>query len=124
MLLHAMQQSEGESFGQVLRYWRTQAGRSLRDVEAATNMSATNLSRIERGLIAPPPNFVLDALAAAIGVERAVLYRAAGRIPPDDKESKRDVIEAIMADPELTQEQKAYLVQGVRLLRAKNRPAG
>jgi transcriptional regulator with XRE-family HTH domain len=123
MLLHAMQQGEGESFGQVLRYWRTQAGRSLRDVEAATNMSATNLSRIERGLITPPPNFVLDDLAAAIGVERAVLYRAAGRIPPDDKESKRDVIEAIMADPELTKEQKAYLVQGVRLLRAKNRPA-
>jgi transcriptional regulator with XRE-family HTH domain len=123
MLLHAMQQGEGESFGQVLRYWRTQAGRSLRDVEAATSMSATNLSRIERGLIAPPPNFVLDDLAVAIGVERAVLYRAAGRIPPDDQESKHDVIEAIMADPELTKEQKAYLVQGVRLLRAKNKPA-
>jgi transcriptional regulator with XRE-family HTH domain len=123
MMLRTMQQSEAEAFGQVLRYWRTQAGRSLRDVEAAANMSATNLSRIERGLIAPPPNFVLDDLAAAIGVERAVLYRAAGRIPPDDKEGKPDVIEAIMADPELTKEQKAYLVQGVRLLRAKNKPA-
>ena len=123
MLRDAMQESEGESFGQVLRYWRTQAGRSLRDVEAATGMSATNLSRIERGLVAPPPNFVLDQLAAAVGVARAVLYRAAGRIPPDNKRGKTDVIEAIMADSELTAEQKAFLVQGVRLLRAKGRSA-
>src|ERR687887_147895 len=82
MLLLVMQQSEAATFGQVLRYWRTQAGRSLRDVETTSGMSATNLSRIERGLIAPPPNFVLDKLAAAIGVGRAVLYTAAGGIPP------------------------------------------
>ena len=35
MLLFVMQQSEAATFGQVLKYWRTQAGRSLRDVEAA-----------------------------------------------------------------------------------------
>jgi hypothetical protein len=33
------------------------------------------------------------------------------------------VVEAIMADPDLTEEQKAYLVQGFRLLREKNQPA-
>jgi len=122
MLLHLMQQSEAATFGQVLKYWRTQAGRSLRDVEAATGMSATNLSRIERAVIGPPPNFVLDKLAEAIGVERAVLYNAAGRLPPDDEEGKRGVVEAIMADPELTEEQKGYLIQGFRLLRDKTRP--
>ena len=62
MLLHVMQQSEAATFGQVLKYWRTLAGLSLRDVEATTEMSATNLSRIERGLIGPPPNLVLDKL--------------------------------------------------------------
>ena len=113
MLLRVMQQSEAEAFGQVLKSWRTQAGRSLRDVGAASGMSATNLSRIERGLIGPPPNFVLDKLAAAIG----------GRLPPDDEEARRGVVEAIMADPSLTEEQKAYLVQGFRLLREKNQPA-
>jgi transcriptional regulator with XRE-family HTH domain len=123
MLLLVMQQSEAATFGQVLKYWRTQAGHSLRDVEAASGMSATNLSRIERGLIGPPPNFVLDRLAAAIGVERAELYKAAGRLPPDDEEGRRGVVEAIMADPNLTEEQKAYLVQGFRLLREKNQPA-
>ena len=123
MLLRAMQQRETETFGQVLKSWRTQTGRSLRDVGAASGMSATNLSRIERGLIGPPPNFVLDKLAAAIGVERAVLYNAAGRLPPDDEEAKRGVVEAIMADPDLTEEQKAYLVQGFKLLREKNHPA-
>jgi transcriptional regulator with XRE-family HTH domain len=123
MLLLVMQQSDAETFGQVLRYWRAQAGRSLRDVETASGMSATNLSRIERGLIAPPPNFVLDKLAAAIGVERAVLYTAAGRLPPGDKQGRRGVVEAIMADPNLTDEQKAYLVQGFKLLREKNHPA-
>jgi transcriptional regulator with XRE-family HTH domain len=123
MLLLVMQQSEAVTFGQVLRYWRTQAGHSLRGVEAASGMSATNLSRIERGLIGPPPNFVLDRLAAAIGVERAELYKAAGRLPPDDEEGRRGVVEAVMADPDLTEEQKAYLIQGFRLLREKNQPA-
>jgi transcriptional regulator with XRE-family HTH domain len=123
MLLLVMQQSEAATFGQVLKYWRTQAGRSLRDMEAASGMSATNLSRIERGLIGPPPNFVLDKLAAAIGVARAELYNAAGRLPPGDEEGKRGVVEAIMADPELTEEQKAYLVHGFKLLREKNQPA-
>jgi len=118
-----MEQREAGTFGQVLKYWRTQAGRSLRDMEAASGMSATNLSRIERGLIGPPPNFILDKLAAAIGVERAELYNAAGRLPPGDEEGKRGVVEAIMADPELTEEQKAYLVHGFKLLREKNQPA-
>jgi transcriptional regulator with XRE-family HTH domain len=122
MLLLVMQQSEAATFGQVLKYWRTQAGRSLRDVEAVSGMSATNLSRIERGLIGPPPNFVLDRLAAAIGVARAELYKAAGRLPPDDEEGKRGVVEAIMADPDLTEEQKAFLVHGFKLLREKNQP--
>jgi transcriptional regulator with XRE-family HTH domain len=123
MLLLVMQQREAATFGQVLKYWRTQAGHSLRDVEAVSGMSATNLSRIERGLVGPPPNFVLDRLAAAIGVERAELYKAAGRLPPDDEEGKRGVVGAIMADPDLTEEQKAYLLQGFRLLREKNQPA-
>ena len=123
MLLLVMEQREAATFGQVLKYWRTQVGRSLRDVEAVSGMSATNLSRIERGLIGPPPNFVLDKLAAAVGVARAELYKAAGRLPPGDEEGKRGVVEAIMADPELTEEQKAYLVQGFKLLREKNQPA-
>jgi transcriptional regulator with XRE-family HTH domain len=123
MLLLVMEQREAATFGQVLKYWRTQAGRSLRDMEAASGMSATNLSRIERGLVGPPPNFVLDKLAVAIGVARAELYNAAGRLPPGDEEGKRGVVEAIMADPELTEEQKAYLVHGFKLLREKNQPA-
>jgi transcriptional regulator with XRE-family HTH domain len=123
MLLRVMQQGEAATFGQVLRYWRTRAGLSLRDVEAATEMSATNLSRIERGLIGPPPNFVLDKLAAAVGVDQAVLYSAAGRLPPGDEARKRGVVEAVMADPDLTEEQKSYLLEGFRLLREKHRPA-
>ena len=121
MLLRVMQQGEAATFGQVLRYWRTRAGLSLREVEARTEMSATNLSRIERGLIGPPPNFVLDKLAAAVGVERAVLYSAAGRLPPDDEAGKQGVVEAVMADPDLTEEQKSYLLEGFRLLREKHR---
>jgi transcriptional regulator with XRE-family HTH domain len=123
MLLRVMQQGEAATFGQVLRYWRTRAGLSLREVEATTEMSATNLSRIERGVIGPPPNFVLDKLAAAVGVERAVLYSAAGRLPPDDGVGKRGVVEAVMADPDLTEEQKSFLLEGFRLLRQKNEPA-
>ena len=106
-----------------LRALRAEKDWTVREAAEKIGTTVDNLSRIERGLIGPPPNFVLDKLAAAIGVERAVLYNAAGRLPPDDEEARRGVVEAIMADPSLTEEQKAYLVQGFRLLQGKNQPA-
>ena len=92
--------SPTETFGDVLKYWRGRAGLSLHQLEEAVGMSATNLSRIERGLVGPPTAEWLDKLAAALGAPRSRLYRAAGRIPPSDEDDRTDVIEAILSHAE------------------------
>jgi transcriptional regulator with XRE-family HTH domain len=109
--------SPTETFGDVLKYWRGRAGLSLHQLEEAVGMSATNLSRIERGLVGPPTAEWLDKLAAALGAPRSRLYRAAGRIPPSDEDDRTDVIEAILTDPDFTQEEKSFLVNAVKFVR-------
>ena len=109
--------SPTETFGDVLKYWRGRAGLSLHQLEEAVGMSATNLSRIERGLVGPPTAEWLDKLAAALSAPRSRLYRAAGRIPPSDEDDRADVIEAILTDPDFTQEEKSFLVNAVKFVR-------
>jgi transcriptional regulator with XRE-family HTH domain len=109
--------SPTETFGDVLKYWRGRAGLSLHQLEEAVGMSATNLSRIERGLVGPPTAEWLDKLAGALGAPRSRLYRAAGRIPPSDEDDRTDVIEAILTDPDFTQEEKSFLVNAVKFVR-------
>jgi transcriptional regulator with XRE-family HTH domain len=106
-----------ETFGDVLKHWRGRAGLSLHQLEEAVGMSATNLSRIERGLVGPPTAEWLDKLAAALGAPRSRLYRAAGRIPPSEEDDRADVIEAILTDPDFTQEEKSFLVNAVKFVR-------
>ena len=106
-----------ETFGDVLKHWRGRAGLSLHQLEQAVGMSATNLSRIERGLVGPPTSEWLDKLAAALDAPRSRLYRAAGRIPPSDEDDRADVIEAILTDPDFTQEEKSFLVNAVKFVR-------
>jgi transcriptional regulator with XRE-family HTH domain len=109
--------SPTETFGDVLKYWRGRAGLSLHQLEEAVGMSATNLSRIERGLVGPPTAEWLDKLAAALDAPRSRLYRAAGRIPPSEEHDRADVIEAIITDPDFTQEEKSFLVSAVKFVR-------
>jgi transcriptional regulator with XRE-family HTH domain len=109
--------SPTETFGDVLKYWRGRAGLSLHQLEEAVGMSATNLSRIERGLVGPPTAEWLDKLAAALDAPRSRLYRAAGRIPPSEEHDRADVIEAIITDPDFTQEEKSFLVNAVKFVR-------
>jgi transcriptional regulator with XRE-family HTH domain len=113
--------SPSETFGDVLKHWRNRAGLSLHQLEMAVGMSATNLSRIERGLVGPPTAEWLDKLAAALGAPRSRLYRAAGRIPPSDEVDRTDVIEAILTDPDFTQEEKSFLVNAVKFVRQHQR---
>jgi transcriptional regulator with XRE-family HTH domain len=111
--------SPTETFGDVLKYWRGRAGLSLHQLEEAVGMSATNLSRIERGLVGPPTAEWLDKLAGALGAPRGRLYRAAGRIPPSDEDDRTDVIEAILTDPDFTQDEKSFLVNAVKFVRQR-----
>ena len=59
----------------------------------------------------------LDKLAGALGAPRSRLYRAAGRIPPSTEDDRADVIEAILTDPDFTQEEKSFLVNAVKFIR-------
>jgi transcriptional regulator with XRE-family HTH domain len=112
------QRSAAEAFGQALRAWRAKAGMSLRRVEDATGIKAMRLSRIERGLVTPR-DFELDQLATTLAVPRAALYQAAGRLPPRSGRPV-DAVEAILADPVLTEPEKAWLVGGLILLRSRH----
>jgi transcriptional regulator with XRE-family HTH domain len=114
------ERGQAEALGRVIRQAREHAGLTLRDVQDAIGLSIVNLSRIERGLVAPPPNFILDKVARAIGTPRSTLYTAAGRVPPSADEPV-DAVEAIMADPDLDDDLKASLARIVTALKEQPR---
>jgi hypothetical protein len=64
-------------------------------------------------------NSELDQLATTLAVPRADLYTAAGRLPPT-RGHPADAVDAIMADPILTPQEKAALVQLLILLRSRH----
>jgi transcriptional regulator with XRE-family HTH domain len=105
-------------FGQALRAWRNKANMTQRQVQDATGIPAMRLSRIENGLVTPPHS-ELDQLATALAVPRAELYKAAGRLPPTPG-GPVDAVDAILADPILSEQEKAYLVHGLILLRSRH----
>jgi transcriptional regulator with XRE-family HTH domain len=114
----ADQQTATDGLGQAIRAWRNKAGLSQQQVQDATGIPAMRLSRIERGLVTPPSS-VLDQLAATLAVPRAELYKATGRRLPRSGQPV-DAVDAIMADPILSEQEKAYLVHGLILLRSRH----
>jgi transcriptional regulator with XRE-family HTH domain len=91
---------------------------TLQQVEDTTGIRAMRLSRIERGLVTPPDS-VPDQLATTLAVPRPDFYKAAGRRPPSSGQPA-DAVDAIMADPILSEQEKAYLVHGLILLRSRH----
>ena len=73
----------GQTFGADLRRWRELAGIGLRQLAIKTGMSATYLSKIERGELAPPSEKKLLRLARKLGRSNDDLLNAAGRLPAD-----------------------------------------
>lgn len=68
------------AFGALLQRLRRERRKSLKEVGDLVPMSDSNLSRIERGKQGPPPNEVIERLAAALEADPSELLRAAGRI--------------------------------------------
>jgi HTH-type transcriptional regulator, competence development regulator len=73
----------GQHFGGDLRHWREMAGISLRKLAIKTGMSATYLSKIERGELAPPSEKKLLRLAKVLARSSDELLNAAERLPAD-----------------------------------------
>jgi len=89
-----------EGFGESLR--RARLGRakddprgfSLRQVAARAGVAPDYLSRIERGLVAPPGEEAITRLADVLGQDRDVLLALAGKV-------SADLRRAILRRPEL-----------------------
>lgn len=71
--------SRALAVGALIRRLRRDRRMTLRDLAERVPMSASNLSRIELGAQGPPPDEIIERIAAALEVDHAELLRAAGR---------------------------------------------
>lgn len=95
-----------DQLGDFIRAQRELMELSQRQLAKMARLSNPYLSQIERGLHEPSVR-VLKALAEALNVRAATLLSYAGLMDRDDVPS---VVEAVQADPNLTDEQKAALL--------------
>jgi transcriptional regulator with XRE-family HTH domain len=99
-----------ERLGRVIREQRKLAELSLRDLAARTNVSNPYLSQLERGLHEPSVR-VVKAIATALNMSAEALMVQAGMLDePADAAPAPSVIDAVRADPLLSDEQKSALL--------------
>ncbi len=73
-----MTNSQSNKLIRLLTAAREQQGISARELAKRSGVAASNIVRLERGEIAKPTTETLDALAAALELNSATLYEAAG----------------------------------------------
>jgi transcriptional regulator with XRE-family HTH domain len=98
--------------GEYLREQRQAAQLSLRQLSEVAGISNPYISQIERGMKKPSAE-ILQALAKALRISAESLYVRAGILDerPDLGEGRTvDVTDAILADPQLNDRQRAVLL--------------
>jgi transcriptional regulator with XRE-family HTH domain len=119
-----MGRAQLEHLGRLIREQRKAAEMSLRDLAARTNVSNPYLSQLERGLHEPSVR-VLKAIATALNMSAEALMVQAGML---DERPLTDpppaVVDAVRADPLLTEEQRVALLTVYRSYIEANGPAG
>ena len=108
-----------EQMGEYIRAQRKMMELSQRELARLTSLSDPYVSQIERGLHEPSVR-VLKALAGALNIRAETLLSYAGLLDPDQASST--VVEAIQADPHLSDDQKQSLLGVYRNFRGI--PAG
>ena len=98
-----------DTLGDYLRSQRSQAQMSLRQLADLAGVSNPYLSQIERGLRQPSAE-VLQQIAKALRISVESLYVKAGLLELDP-ESMQNVETAVSLDPDLSERQKAVLVE-------------
>ncbi|MEJ5253951.1 MAG: helix-turn-helix transcriptional regulator [Acidimicrobiales bacterium] len=98
-----------EALGQFIRSQRQQAQLSLRDLAARANVSNPYLSQLERGLHEPSMR-VLKAIAGALNLPLDALLARAGLLGDAPEEAAAQTERAILADVNLTEEQRQSLL--------------
>src|SRR5690606_18881293 len=96
------------SIGEYIRQQRQQAKISLRQVAAQAGVSNPYLSQIERGLRKPSAE-ILNQIAKALRISAHALYVQAGLIDEREQDDS-DVLNALRADPTLTERQRQVLI--------------
>jgi transcriptional regulator with XRE-family HTH domain len=110
-----------EKLGRIIRERRVQAEMSLRDLAARTDVSNPYLSQLERGLHQPSVR-VLKAIAGALNMSAEALMVQAGLLDePTGAAPAPSVVEAVRADPDLTDDQRAALLAVYRSYVEANR---
>ncbi len=115
------------SVGEYIRSQRSQAQMSVRRLAEMSGVSNPYISQIERGLKKPSAD-VLMQISKALSIAPAALYHVAGLLdselePGATPPPAASVIDAIGADPHLTDEQKRSLVQVYESFRQSAPPA-
>ena len=120
-----MAQGPWPEVAELLRAQRKLARLSLRTLARMADVSDSYLSQVERGIYQPSPE-ILKSIADSLGVPVAPLYERLGWLgherpaEGDDAStaasSATSVEEAIAADPRLSPERKATLLQLYRTL--------
>ena len=99
-----------QALGAFIHSQRTQAQLTLRELSERTNVSNPYLSQIERGLHEPSVR-VLKAIAIALNVSVETMLVRAGLLTEDSAGTGPTSTEAaIVADPRLTEDQRASLL--------------
>ena len=103
--------------GEFIREQRSVARLSVRRLSDMAGISNPYLSQIERGLRRPSAE-ILQQIAKALRISAETLYVRAGILDP--REVGSDLTEAILAEPELTDEQKQTLLRIYLSFRREN----
>ncbi len=117
-----MSKLSGHELGAFLREQRQSARLSLRQLSDLAGISNPYLSQIERGLKKPSAE-ILQGLAKGLKVSAETLYVHAGILdaaPP--RAQTPGVLDAISADPQLTDRQRAVLVDVYQSFVASTEP--
>lgn len=112
--------STAADIGSFIRAQREAAQVSMRQLADKAGVSNPYLSQIERGLRKPSAD-VLNQIAKALRVSAEVLYVHAGILEPGEH---REVRDAIIADPAITERQRQVLLDVYTSFLQQNEAAG
>jgi transcriptional regulator with XRE-family HTH domain len=104
------------SLGEYIREQRKHAQYSLRQLAEVAGVSNPYLSQIERGLKKPSAE-ILQQIARGLRISAETLYVRAGFL--DEHAPGGDVVEAVLADPQLDDRQKRALLDIYASFRAQ-----
>ena len=109
----------GRDIGEYIRQQRSHAKISLRQLAKRAGVSNPYLSQIERGLRKPSAE-ILQQIAKGLRISAEALYVQAGIL---DLPTGGPVVDAVRADPELTERQKQVLLDVYESFRRENNTA-